>query len=183
MRPLFRECRKRNSIYLPWVYEWILGAYTYFNFLLPSYASGNGRIAFTFFLWAKKNIFLDSMAPDFCCMSCITSYVKAQVTLNDMEHKKRQHFLATLLLPFGSWRGTFWSFASKTTKQKLLIGCYRIFRGFQEQSVGKKITLSGMLRPSVRVCSLAYTTNQNKNTILCEVHIRREKNFISTKSR
>ena len=65
MRPLFRESRKRNSIYLPWVYEWILEAYTYFNFLLSSYASGNGRIAFTFFLWAKKNIFEDSMAPDF----------------------------------------------------------------------------------------------------------------------
>ena len=88
-----------------------------------------------------------------------------------MEHKKRQHFLATLLMPFGSWWGTFWSFASKTTKQKLLIGCYRILT-IQRVSgaiCGNKkshpIILSGMLRPSARVFSLTYTTNQNKNAI------------------
>ena len=98
------------------------------------------------------------------------------MTLNDMEHKKRQHFLAKVLMPSGSWLGTFWSFASKTKKQKLLIGCYRILtiqRGFR--SCGNKKTphhtFRDMLRPSARVCSLTYTTNQTKNAILCVVLI------------
>ena len=46
----------------------------------------------------------------------------------------------------------------------------------------KRLTLSGMLRPLTRVCSLTVITNQNQNAIFCVVYTRPRKKFICAKS-
>ena len=91
-----------------------IGGVYIFQLFTPFLRKWKWQNSIYFLFMGKENIFEDSMAPDFWLHVVCHILTEAQVTLKDMERKKRQHFLAKLLMPSGSWLGTFWSFASKT---------------------------------------------------------------------
>ena len=121
-----------------------IGGVYIFQLLLPSYASGNGRIAFTFFLWAKKNIFEDSMAPDFlvaCRVSHLTQRPRWPLTI--WNTRKDNTFRQRYSCPLAHGGAHIGPLPLKPQNRSFSLAVTEFwpFRGFQELSVGtKKIT-------------------------------------------